>query len=142
MSWLSTIFTAIVTAAIGTVVSGYFANLAVRWYRVSSFEGGSGYFVVGLALCGLVAGLVIGLVISRMVAGSAQPSVVMALLYSVTTMLCVTGAAGGTARLLADIPPTIDGETLMLHQDRDAQRPVHWPASQHESLASAPPRAA
>ncbi|MEO7362196.1 MAG: hypothetical protein ABI120_17835, partial [Gemmatimonadaceae bacterium] len=132
MSWLGTIFTAIVTAAIGTLVSGYFANLAVRWYRISGFEGGSGYFVVGLALCGLVAGLVIGLIVSRIVAASANPSVLLALLYSAVIMLVVSGSAAGTARVLADIPPTLDGETLML------QLEARWPTTRVESPARAP----
>ena len=132
MSWLSTILTAIVSATIGTAASGYFANLAVRWYRVSPFEGGSGYFVVGLALCGLVAGLVIGLVISRIVAASAQPSVVIAMLYSATATSCVIGAIGGVARLLADIPPTIDGENVMLLVE------ARWPATRVDSPASMP----
>ncbi|MEP6835144.1 MAG: hypothetical protein ABJB74_17285 [Gemmatimonas sp.] len=132
MSWLSTIFTAIVTAAIGTAVSGYFANLAVRWYRVSGFEGGSGYFVVGLALCGLVAGLIVGLIISRMVAGSAHPSLLWALLYSAAVILIVTSLAAGTARLVADIPPTIDGERVLLHVE------ARWPVTRAGSPANTP----
>ncbi|MEO7998392.1 MAG: hypothetical protein ABI852_13160 [Gemmatimonadaceae bacterium] len=132
MSWLNTIVTAVVTAAIGTLVSGYLANLSVRWYRISSFEGGSGYYVVGLALCGLAAGLIIGLVVSRVVAASAHPNTLLALLYSATTMLVVAGTAGGVGRLLADIPPTIDGEKLMLHVE------ARWPNTRADSPANTP----
>src|SRR6188508_2710117 len=70
MSWLATIFVALLTAAAGLVLGGYLASLAVGWYRVSSFEGGSGYFVVAFALLGLVAGFVVGLAVSRVGAAS------------------------------------------------------------------------
>ena len=50
MSWLASIAIALLTAAVGLMLGGYLASLAVGWYRVSSFEGGAGYFVVGLAL--------------------------------------------------------------------------------------------
>ena len=132
MSWLGTNFTAIGTAAIGSVVSWFLAGMAVRWYRISAFEGGSSYFVVGIALCGLVAGFIIGLVIARIVAASAHPSLVTALLYSALAMLGVEGLIGGTARVLADIPPTIDGESLMLQVE------VRWPTSRTESPANTP----
>lgn len=42
--------------------AGTVAGLAVDWYNVSSFEGGAGFFVVGMALVGLIAGFLIGLV--------------------------------------------------------------------------------
>ena len=70
MSWLATIFVALLTAAVGLVLGGYLASLAVGWYRVSSFEGGAGYFVVGFALLGAVVGLLLGLGVSRVAAAS------------------------------------------------------------------------
>jgi hypothetical protein len=54
------------------LAAGYVANLAAGWYRVSSFEGASGYFVVGLALLGLPGGMIVGIVTARMVATIAQ----------------------------------------------------------------------
>lgn len=114
MTWLGTIFVGIVTAAIGCVLSGYIAGLAVRWYHVSGFEGGSGYFMLGLALLGLIGGLVVGVVLSRVVAATANPSFFKALGVSVAAIVVAVGVVGGVARLLADVPPTIDGESLML----------------------------
>ena len=70
MSWLASIAIALLTAAVGLMLGGYLASLAVGWYRVSSFEGGAGYFVVGLALVGFVVGLALGLFVSRVVAVS------------------------------------------------------------------------
>jgi hypothetical protein len=57
MSWLASFVVALLTAAVGLVLGGYLASLAVGWYRVSSFEGGAGYFVVAFALLGFVVGL-------------------------------------------------------------------------------------
>ena len=51
MSWLASIVVSLLTAAVGLMLGGYLASLAVGWYRVSSFEGASGYFVVAFALC-------------------------------------------------------------------------------------------
>ncbi|MEO8000080.1 MAG: hypothetical protein ABI852_21695, partial [Gemmatimonadaceae bacterium] len=114
MNWLGTIFTGIVTAAIGCVLSGYIASLAVRWFNVSSFEGGSGYYVLSFALMGLVVGLIAGVVISRVVAAMPNPGFFKALRYSVATILTLVGFVGGIGRLRAHVPPTIDGEPLML----------------------------
>ena len=54
MSWLGTVGIAVLTAAFGALLSGIVASLAVDWYRISSFEGGSGYFVIFIALGGLL----------------------------------------------------------------------------------------
>ena len=47
--------------------------------HVSSFEGGAGFFVVGMALVGLIAGFPIGLVVSRIEAPQAQRRFIKAL---------------------------------------------------------------
>src|SRR3954451_17484949 len=70
ISWGASILVALLAAAIGLVLGGFIASNAVSWYRISSFEGGAGYFVVGMALLGFVAGFLIGLVATRVVAAS------------------------------------------------------------------------
>lgn len=65
MSWGATIGTGVAGAVVGGVGMFSLALLWVRWFRVSSFEGKSGYFVVFLALAGAVAGLVIAMVAAR-----------------------------------------------------------------------------
>lgn len=132
MTWFGTIVTAILTGALGCVVGGYVANLSVRWYRISSFEGGAGYYVVALALGGLLAGIVIGVIVSRAVAASASPGFFKGLGISLLTMLLLVGVTGGVARLKADVPPTIDGEELELIVE------ARWPSTQAESPANVP----
>jgi len=123
MSWILTLAVAVLTAVLGLFGAGAVAALAVDWYRVSSFEGGSGYFVILLALVGGAAGFLIGLVGSRVVAARAKPGFLKALGTSVAVLAAINGVIGGTARLLADIPPEIDGETLTLLVE------VRWPAA-------------
>ncbi len=65
MSWGATIGTGVAGAVVGGAGMFSLALLWVRWFRVSSFEGKSGYFVVFLALAGAVAGLVIAMVAAR-----------------------------------------------------------------------------
>ena len=128
MTWLSSFFVGALTAVVGLFVSGFLASLAVGWYRISSFEGGSGYFVVGMALLGGIIAFVIGLVAARVlaasaIAASASPSFLKALAISLGIVLAANGAVAGAARALAHIPPEIDGEELLLHFE------LKWPES-------------
>ena len=130
MSWLASGIVALATAAVGLVLGGYVASLAVAWYRVSSFEGGSGYFVVAWALLGFVVGLIVGLVMSRVVAGSLHLGLWKTLLASQTAIATLALIVGGVARVAADVPPTLDGERLLLAVE------LRWPASVQGSPAA------
>jgi len=68
MSWVRSIGVALLTSIATLFGAGAVAALAVDWYNISSFEGGSGFFVVGMALLGGFAGFLVGLVVSRVVA--------------------------------------------------------------------------
>jgi hypothetical protein len=129
MSWLASIAIALLTAAAGLVLGGWLASLAVSWYRVSSFEGGAGYFVVAFALLGFVMGLVAGLVISRVGAASFDLGFWKALFASQLTIVAIAAIVGGIARLAADVPPTLGGDKLLLAVE------IRWPASVTESPA-------
>ena len=106
------------------LAAGVVAAACVDWYSVSSREGESGYFVIGIAFLGLVAGFVIGLVVARGVAAGTEPGFRKALGRSLAVVAGLTVLGGGTARLLADVPPEIDGEALMLSVE------VRWPEDQ------------
>ena len=95
MSWLASFLVALLTAAVGLVLGGFIASHAVSWYRISSFEGGSGYFVVGMALLGFVAAFVIGLVASRIVAASAHPGAWRAIGWSQLTVIGIAAIIAG-----------------------------------------------
>jgi hypothetical protein len=130
MTWLASSVVALVTAVLGLLLGGWVASLAVSWYRVSSFEGGSGYFVVAFALLGFVLGLIVGLVMSRAVAGAFELGFWRTLLASSFSIAVMAGIVGGIARAVADVAPTLDGETLLLAVE------IRWPASAKESPAT------
>jgi len=123
MTWLSSILVALLTAALGLFLSGLVASLAVDWYQISSFEGGAGYFVVGLALLGGIISLGLGLVAARYVAAHPDPGVLKALGLSLGTVVGILGIIAAVARLLADVAPELAGEGLFFQVE------VRWPAS-------------
>lgn len=114
MTWLASIVIAALTAVAGLAVAGLVAGAVVTWYRISSFEAGSGYFIVANALLGSIAGAVVGLVTSRLVARRARKGFLKALAASLGVVVAIGGAVAGTARLLADVAPELDGQRLLL----------------------------
>jgi hypothetical protein len=114
MGWLASIFVGVLSGALGLIAAGLVAAACVDWYRVSGFEGKSGYFVVLNALFGGFIGLVVGIVASRLVAASSHPGFWKALGASCATVLVVAGVVALLAWLFADIPPEIDGNELTL----------------------------
>jgi hypothetical protein len=114
MHWLLSILIGILTGTLGCVGAGFVAALCVRWYRISSFEGGSGYYVVFLALGGAVAGFIIGMVSARAVGFFGTPTFLNTLGVSLGSMLTLLLIACALARLGADIAPKIDGQWLEL----------------------------
>lgn len=132
LSWPLSILSALLTGLAGMVAAGFVANACVTWYHIPSFEGASGYFVIGIALLGFLAGCLIGIITARMVAAKAQPGFLKALGRSLGVVAGLTLLGGGAARLLADVPPTIDGEELLLAVE------VRWPEGQVERPTSGP----
>jgi hypothetical protein len=122
MTWLKAVGVAVVTALAAMVGAGLVASLAVGWYRISSFEGGSGFFVVGLALLGLLGGFVIGLVAAVALGVRGRRGFGHTLGFSTGAIAVILALAGGVSWLLADIPPEIDGEELYLLTE------IRWPA--------------
>jgi len=114
MSWPASIVIGVLTGALALVCAGLVANACAGWYRMSSFEGASGYFVVGVALLGGIAGLVAGVVVARLVAAGAAPGFSKGLGIACGAVVATAGAAAALAWLLADIPPEIAGSQLDL----------------------------
>lgn len=123
MSWLLSLAIAVITGLVGMLLGGFVANLAVSWHRISSFEGGSGYFVIGMALLGLIGGAIVGLVTARMMAPT-SPAFVKVLGTAVGIVVVLIGGIGGVSRAVADVEPTIDGDGLYLVVE------LRWPAKE------------
>ncbi len=114
---------------LGFLVGGVVAGLYVDGYRVASFAGGSGYFVVGFALLGFSASAIVGVICARL-AGDAGFGRAMGMSSLVVVMTGLTIA--GVSRVFADIPPTIDGEQVLLIFE------LRWPAQETLAPASMP----
>jgi len=112
MGFWATVGVAVTNAAAACLGAGVAAAVWAAWYHVSSREGEAGYFVVGIALLGLIGGLVVGVICARIVAASASPGFLRAVQLSLTATLGLLVLATAIARLGADFPPTIDGKEI------------------------------
>src|ERR1043166_8226881 len=93
MSWISSVVVALLTGGLALFVAGCVAGACVSWYRISGFEGGSGYFMGAIALLGGIAGMFIGLITSRLVAASPAPGFFKSLGLSWGIVLGIAGVA-------------------------------------------------
>lgn len=110
IGWLATVLIGVLCAALGAVATGFVASLCVRWYRISSREGNSGYFVAYLGLLGGIVGLIAGMTTCRFVAAG----LVVSLASALGVILALDVVFLLLARLGADLPPQIDGQSLRL----------------------------
>jgi hypothetical protein len=114
MSWLSTICIAALTGVLGLFAAGFIGAGCVSWYRISGFEGKSGYFMAAIALLGGILGTIIGFATSRLLASGAAPGFLKGLGMSWGIVLLIGGIAALVSWMLADIPPKLNGQTLEL----------------------------
>lgn len=129
MTWLQTLFVGVLTAAFSALLSGIVASLSMDWHQVSSFEGRSDYYAMFIALAGLLGGLVLGTITARVVAAGADPSFGRGLTYALLIVMGAASLVAGVARWMADVPPTLRGQQLMLLVE------VRWPKTQRISPA-------
>lgn len=112
--WIQSIGVGLLTGMVGLVGLGILANVWVSWFRISSFEGGAGFFVVGLALLGGLLGFVVGVIVARIAVRGGKGSFLKALGAAWGTAAGLLLVAAGISWFLADIPPSLDGRPLML----------------------------
>ncbi len=98
----------------GLLLTAGIANLCVGWYRITKREGAAGYFVVFTSLGGGVAGLIVSFITALIVALNFGPSFQRELGAAVCVILPIAAVVTVVCRLLAHIPPTIDGRELNL----------------------------
>jgi hypothetical protein len=127
MSWFHSIVIGFLTAVVGCLGAGVVASQCVRWYRISSFEGAAGYYVVFIALLGAVVGLIGGIVCSRYVPATEGAMFLKGLGIA-------TGGMGGLlllvliiCRLAADLPPEMNGRSLELAVEVRCPEGFAWP---------------
>jgi len=117
MSWFASLaigFLTAVACALGAIGLGV---LCVEWFRVSSREGASGYFVIFLGLIGLVVGGILGVVCARIVAAGAAPGFLRGLGVALGSGVGLLALITLCCRLAADLPTTVRGRAVVLHAE-------------------------
>lgn len=112
MSWVVTFLCAVLGAAIGGVGMFGISSLCVRWYRISSFEGNSGYFMLFLIAFGIVGGFLAGAVSARVGFGYVGEAWYVQLGSSVVGTAAVLGLVLAISYLRADFEPDVDPRGL------------------------------
>jgi hypothetical protein len=130
MIWFLSFIVAVVTAVLCMFAAGFIASLCVKWYQITSREGASGYFIVFIGLLALMGGFIIGIVCCAIFPPGSGIAFAKALGLGFAIILLPGGIVAVVCRLLADVPPEIDGEDLFLIVE------VQCPATQAYSPAS------
>ncbi len=114
MTWFLSMLVALISGLVSLLLGGLIANSCVSWYHISSREGQSGFFVVFVAIGSGIAGVILGFVAARSIAWNYGAGFGRELLGTLAIVLVTAGLAALLCRLLADVPPTIDGQELSL----------------------------
>jgi hypothetical protein len=112
--WLVHIFIALVVAGLGLFAGGFVGDRCVHWYRVSSFEGGSGFFVIGLALVGGFVGGLVGLITAAVRGARTAPEHFQSCGVAAGILAGLTLLTLALCRVFADVAPELDGRPLVL----------------------------
>lgn len=136
MHWIYSFLVSLPIAGLGLLGGGLIGNACVRWYRVSSFEGGSGYFVIGLALLGALVGLVTGLVTAGLLAPQNGAGYLKMFGAAVGVLGVLAAVITGLCWSLADIPPEMDGRPLTLEVELRLPIGVTHPPAQGTGVSS------
>jgi len=119
MIWFTSLIVSIVGGLSSLLLAGFIANACVSWYRISSREGASGYFVVFVALGGGVVGLIVSFISAQIVASIFGPGFFKAFGGAIGVVVLIAGVAALVCRLLAHAPSTRDEEELPTPPPRD-----------------------
>ncbi|GEM_PF-713111 len=114
MSWFISIIAAVLAGLVALFLTGLISNACVSWYHISSREGASGYFVIFNSLAGGIVGIVIGLITARIIAGNFGSGFGKELGAALGVVLVIAWVSAALCRMLADVPPRIDGRYLTL----------------------------
>ncbi|WP_431284493.1 hypothetical protein ACQW02_06685 [Humitalea sp. 24SJ18S-53] len=114
MHWLPTVFFGLLTGVFAAVYGGMMAQWSVPWRRISSFEGGAGYYVIGLGLLSFLIGTLVGLVVCRLAGGPDAKGIARGFGAALGVMAVTITGLGGLAWLQRDVPPLVNGRRLDL----------------------------
>ncbi len=98
MNWPQSLLVSILSGLLGLIFGGLIGIACVKWFRITSFEGASGYAVVGMAIVGALVASVVGLVAARW----SDPTFGTGLLRATISVGVTALLIAGVCRLFAD----------------------------------------
>ncbi|MBR0681607.1 hypothetical protein GXW74_14010 [Roseomonas eburnea] len=143
MPWPAAIFLGLLTGLIGGIYAGLVADRAAPWLRISSFEGGSGYFVVFMALLGFLGSTIAGITTCRLAGEPGGAGIARGFGAALLVVGGLITAAGLLAWAQRDVQPLVGGQpidlALELRLPAGAERPAPEPAeTPYVHLSSGP----
>lgn len=103
MNWPQSLLVSLLSSLFGLLMGGLIGMACVKWFRITSFEGASGFAVVGIAILGGFVSAVIGWIAARWSVGGADPSFLAGLLRAAGSIGVAALLVAAVCRLLA--PP-------------------------------------
>jgi hypothetical protein len=112
MSWLTT-FVSGIAGLFGGGLGMFAISIAcVKWYRISNFEGASGYFVVALTILGGLGGFVLAAIAGRLAYSFVAPLWYHQVGYGLAAVGIALGAIFAFSYLGVDRVPDLGGEGI------------------------------
>ena len=109
MSWPLTLLFGLLTGFAGAFYGAFMAERSVRWLRISSFEGGSGYFVVFMILLAFIGSTITGVIVCRMAGGG---GILQGFGAALATVFLLISLIGALARAQREVEPLVGGEPI------------------------------
>ncbi len=113
MSWAISFLACIMGLLLGSAGMFAIANASVKWYKISSFEGSSGYFIIGLTLVGAIVGSVLSVVAARVSLALIGPHWYSQLLGALAAVSIALSLVLAVSYLGVDRIPEKDGKQIV-----------------------------
>jgi hypothetical protein len=115
LPWYLVVLCALITGCLGTFLAAVVGGWGAKIYHMSNFEGAVGYFVVWVcAPLGFIVGIVTAIIVARQTGGTGFADFAKAQGLALLVTAAIAGAVGGVLYLMADHPPKIQGQELVL----------------------------
>ncbi len=134
MNWPQSLLVSLLSSLLGLVLGGLIGIACVKWFRMTSFEGASGFAVVGIAISGGLVSAVIGWIAARWSGGGADPSFLAGLLRAAGSIGVAAFLVAAVCRLFAhpqaaDTPEPVANIEAVPEKDPFALPPADAPLS-------------